>query len=405
MDAAFLPVWVLLAIGSELSPVFDGVSGKPEPAASGTTTGLSIMFRLDVSSPQDLAAELAPVRERFGVPALAAAVVRSNRLVGLGCVGVRKQGEATPVSSADCWHLGSLTKSMTATLAAVLVEEGRLSWQTTLAEVFPTLAGTIQEDWRGVTLEQLLAHRGGAPADLEPGGLWARLWQLAGSPREQRRFLVEQLTARPPATRPGTTHEYSNAGYALAGAMLEEITGRSWEELMREKLFQPLGLRSAGFGPPAASGQVNQPWGHVFRTTFFRGTRAEPVPPGPGADNPPAVAPAGAVHASLTDLAAYAAFHLAGARGIGSGLRPETFAKLHTDVAGQGYALGWVVARRPWAGGRTLSHTGSNTQWYANLWLAPERDFAVAIVTNVGGNRAYEATDAVAGRLIARFLD
>src|SRR2546429_9591516 len=89
----------------------------------------------------------------------------------------------------------------------------------------------------------------------------------------------------------------------------------------------------------------------------------EPVPPGPGADNPLAISPAGAVHCSLGDLAKYAAFHMAGERGKSQLLKAESFKKLHTVVAdNDDYALGWMVLKRAWANGRALMHNGSRSE-------------------------------------------
>ncbi len=380
------------------TPVIAGIGSVARllPAAANQQK----FFRLEQFSVRDLNADLAPIRSQFNAPALACAVVRSNRIVGVGVVGVRKHGVSEPVTLLDKWHHGSVTKSFTATLAGILVDEGRITWQTKLAEVFAASAPAMHADWKTVTLEQLLSNRSGAPNDLGPSGIWTQLWNHQGTPREQRRFLLEKLTALAPSAKPGTTYIYSNAGFALGGAMLEEVMNRSWEDLLTAKLFQPLGMASAGFGVPATPRHVNQPWGHTFT-----GNTPVPVEPGAAADNPPGIGPAATVHCSLLDLATYAAFHVAGELGRGRLMTPDTFRKLHTDVAGQGYALGWVVGERPWAGGRTFSHTGSNTQWYSNLWLAPDRDFAMVIVTNIGGDRAFEATDAVAGKLISLFLN
>jgi CubicO group peptidase (beta-lactamase class C family) len=123
------------------------------------------------------------------------------------------------------------------------------------------------------------------------------------------------------------------------------------------------------------------------------------------ADNPAAIAPAGTVHCSIGDLAKYAAWQVRGARGEGSLLKPETFKKLHTPFRGGGdYALGWKVVSRPWGGGEVLTHGGSNTMFYTVIWLAPKRDFAVVVCTNVGGDGGAKATDTAAARLIQEYL-
>ena len=87
----------------------------------------------------DLRSLLAPIREKYDLPALAGAIVTSHKLVATGAVGVRKYGTETPVTINDEFHLGSDTKAMTATLLALLVEEGKISWGTTLGESFPDL--------------------------------------------------------------------------------------------------------------------------------------------------------------------------------------------------------------------------------------------------------------------------
>jgi CubicO group peptidase (beta-lactamase class C family) len=356
-----------------------------------------------IAAPVCLDALLEPIREANGLPALAAAVVKGGQTVAVGAVGVRKAGSSERVTADDKWHIGSCTKSMTAALAAMLVEDGAMRWDATLAEMFPDLESQMQPGWRDVTLEQLLAHRGGAPHELNEQELWGRLWQRADQPpREQRRYLRrELLTKHEPVSPPGTKTVYSNAGYALVGHALEEILDRPWEDLLRDRLFVPLGMTGAGFGAPASVGAVDQPWGHKAGDDGA----FEPVAPGLHADNPAAIGPGGTVHCRLADLAQYAAWHLAGARGEGTLLHPETFERLHTPLAADSeYALGWIATERPWGGGTVLTHAGSNTMFYAVIWIAPKKDFAAVVCTNAGGAVAEKATDTAAAALIREYL-
>jgi len=356
-----------------------------------------------IAAPVCLDALLEPIREANGLPALAAAVVKGGQTVAVGAVGVRKAGSSERVTADDKWHIGSCTKSMTAALAAMLVEDGAMRWDATLAEMFPDLESQMQPGWRDVTLEQLLAHRGGAPHELNEQELWGRLWQRADQPpREQRRYLRrELLTKHEPVSPPGTKTVYSNAGYALVGHALEEILDRPWEDLLRDRLFVPLGMTGAGFGAPASVGAVDQPWGHKAGDDGA----FEPVAPGLHADTPAAIGPGGTVHCRLADLAQYAAWHLAGARGEGTLLHPETFERLHTPLAADSeYALGWIATERPWGGGLVLTHAGSNTMFYAVIWIAPNKDFAAVVCTNAGGPIAEKATDTAAATLIGEYL-
>lgn len=367
-----------------------------------TTLFLSVATAA-LAGPASLDGLLEPIREANKLPALAAAVVKGTETIAIGAVGVRKAGSSEPVTVDDKWHIGSCTKSMTAALAAMLVEEGDLRWEMTLAEMFPELATEMQPQWREVTLEQLLSHHGGAPNDLDAHGLWGRLWQRVGNPpREQRAYLMrELLTKHQPEAPPGAKYIYSNAGYALVGHAIEEVLDRPWEEVLRERLFAPLGMTSAGFGAPATIGNVDQPWGHKVAED---GT-VEPVAPGLHADNPAAIGPGGTVHCRIGDLARYAAWQLAGARGEGRLLHPETFERLRAPFASDSeYALGWVATERSWGGGAVLTHAGSNTMFYAVIWIAPERNFAVVVCTNLGGDTAETATDTAASALIRQYL-
>jgi CubicO group peptidase (beta-lactamase class C family) len=97
------------------------------------------------------------------------------------------------------------------------------------------------------------------------------------------------------------------------------------------------------------------------------------------------------VHCSLGDLAKYAAFHMAGEGGKSELLKAESFKKLHTAVAdNDDYPLGWMVRKRPWANGRALMHNGSNTMFYVVVWMAPEKNCAVIVASNIGEDEAFE---------------
>jgi len=383
-------------------------SRHSSPRGRGAGLWLSAVLCVSAASgpaadPVSLDPLLESVRATKPVPALAAAVVRRGETVALGAVGFRKDGSTERVTRNDRWHIGSCTKSMTAVLAAMLVEEDRMRWDTTLPEIFPALASEMNAEWRGVTLEQLLAHRGGVfGAGEDETELNRRLYQCASQPPiEQRAYLArEVLTRHKPVAPPGTRYLYSNAGYVLAGHAIELKLGRPWEDLLRERLGKPLGLDSLGFGAPATVGQIDQPWGHEAGAEG----KWKPIPPGLQADNPAGIGPAGTVHCSVGDLAKYAAWQVRGARGDGNLLKAETFKKLHTPISAGEYALGWVVVNRPWGGGEVLTHAGSNTLFYAVIWLAPKKDFAVVVCTNLGGDAAFQAVDLAAARLIQEFL-
>lgn len=333
---------------------------------------------------KDLSPLLAPIVKKYDVPGMAAAVVHSGETVALGVAGVRTRGKPEKIAAADSFHIGSDTKAMTALLCGILVDEGKLKWQQTLGETFPDLKKSMHPQYQSVTLEQLLTNHSGAPGDMKDE-LWEKFAKHEGTPTSARRLLLESVTPEAPEAKPGEKFIYSNAGFAIAGHMAEQVTGKSWEELMREKIFRPLGMETAGFGAPGTAAKNDQPRGHNADGTA--------VEPGPHSDNPAAIGPAGIVHCSLGDWAKFVAANLPSAKI--KLVKPETLVKLHTPIPGTPkYAMGWVIADGlPWAGGPALTHDGSNTMWYASIWLAPEKDFAVLVACNQANSKA--CSDAV----------
>jgi CubicO group peptidase (beta-lactamase class C family) len=267
----------------------------------------------------------------------------------------------------------------------------------TIEEALPDLAEGIDTGYREVTLEMLLAHRGGIGHEWDVPGLWDVLWKREGTPVEERRKMARAMLAQPPKVRPGE-YFYSNCGYGIAGHMAETVTGKSWEQLIRELVFEPLEMESAGFGVPWEDEVPTDPWPH---------RRGTPVTPGPKADNPPSIGPGGTIHASIGDWAKFIVDHMRGERGEdGLVLSAATYRRLHEGRRIEGsedeYALGWMVVRRPWAKGerlgdvgRCLHHAGSNNSWFALSWIAPELDLAFLCTTNMGGEGVFPKVDAV----------
>ncbi|MFO1053012.1 MAG: serine hydrolase domain-containing protein [Planctomycetota bacterium] len=338
---------------------------------------------------------LAAIRAEYDVTALAALCLRGDRVVALGADGLRRRGADAKVTVDDVWHLGSCTKAMTATLCGMLVDEGRLDLDARLPGLFPEIADDIHAGFAEVTLRDLLRHRAGLPANPTLDGLWTSMLRKDLTLPEIRAEVAAGILAAGPSGKPGE-YLYANTGYILAGSVLERITGRSWEDLMQERLFGPLRMSSAGFGPPGTPDRLDQPVGHM------RGVRAQPVP-WAQADNPPALGPAGTVHASLRDWARFIALQIGADHRDPPLISPRALAALREVPAGGDYACGFVITTRTWAHGPVLTHTGSNTRWWAVVWCAPEDGFAVLAVCNEGGDPAAKATDAACAALIQRF--
>jgi len=248
----------------------------------------------------------------------------------------------------------------------------------------------MDPSWQSTTLEMLLTHRGGAPAE-PPENLWKNAFKRVGSPMEQRTNFVSGILLRRTQEPPGTKYVYSNQGYAIAGAMMERVGGKPWEELIKTMLFEPCNMTSAGFGAPATPGKIDQPWGHL-------GTK--PIPPGdPGADNPAAIGPAGTVHCSLPDFARFASMHSLGERTGTMFLKKDGFRKLHKPPEGQDYAFGWGTVN-----GGVLTHAGSNNMFYCVVWIFPMKDAVFVAATNCAGKGAAKGTDEAVSALAKQVL-
>lgn len=326
--------------------------------------------------------------EESQLPAVGAAVVRAGGIEEAGVVGVRRYPGGDSARLDDRFHLGSDTKSMIATVAGRLVERGMISWDLSPLEVFPELKGTLHPGYGNVVLKDLLVHRAGIQA-YNTGAEWQSLSGFPGlTEAERRRAFAVALLSKAPAVAPGT-YLYSNAGYAIAASMLEQVTGRSWKTLLQEEVFGPLGLTTAGFGWPT-KGDPNQPWGHQLVGGQLRAQGiADPYAV------PEVLGPAGDVHMSVRDFGRFVQEHLRGLRGEDGLLRAETVAYLHEPVGT--YAKGWGVVH---AGAELWSsHSGSAGTFYAIMQVSHSRDVAVVVVTNVGGDKAAAGLSALANRL------
>ncbi len=338
---------------------------------------------------------LEAIRKKHDLPALAGAIVNNKGLVSIGAVGVRKRGSNIPVTIDDQFHLGSDTKAMTAALVARLVEQGKLDWNLPIEKLLPKLASSMHSDLRKVTLVHLLSHHAGLAANLETAEQWAEI-DKAGNLRAQRLAIAKLALSAKPTETPGKTFLYSNLGYIVAGAVIETAGDAAWEDIITKELFEPLAMKSTGFGPPGfrakplnsrsikpLPAKIDQPWPHS--------SDGKPVEPTLQSDNPPAVGPAGRGHMPLSQWAIFAADQLNGARGEPGLLKPASYSRLHTPAfSDSAYtAGGWGYAKTDPK--FELMHDGSNTMNYATCWILPQQNLAILVATNQGGDSANQA--------------
>ncbi len=363
------------------------------------------------AAPQSLDPMLAPYLQEFGVPAIAAAVFQKGSIVASGAVGTRRAGTLIPVTIDDRFHIGSDSKAFTALLAGQFVQEGKLRWDSTPADVYPELKAEMNAEFAKVTLEQLLSHSSGL-SDKTIMDLIYRSYQQDGNMNEVRYWMVKQ-TAPAPLDHPrGSKFDYSNLGYVIAGAMLERVGHASWEELVDKRIFQPLDLKTAGFGPQASLGKVDAPLGHILVNG-----KPEAMLAGPNGDNAPILGPAGTIHMSVLDFAKWVAWNAGEGKRSPDLVSAEVLKKIHTPFVSTGsredaapgtpktggYALGWGSVQESWAPEPVITHTGSNNMNLASAMFWPGTDFGFVMMTNLAGKPSDEALKKLAAELYKEF--
>ena len=156
---------------------------------------------------------------------------------------------------------------------------------------------------------------------------------------------------------------------------------------MQKRIFSPLDMKTAGFGPPGALGKTMQPWGHRRIEREWRPRQF---------DNAEALGPAGRVHCSLADWAKFLSLHLSNSN---KDLLSKKLLQKIVTPTGQ-YAGGWVIVERNWGKGIVLTHNGSNTMWYAVVWVAPILDRTFIVATNSKDEKSRNICDKLIGELI-----
>lgn len=319
-------------------------------------------------------------------------VLKDGEIIEQAFVGEKQKDSGLNIESDELWHIGSVTKSMTATMIARLVEKDVLSWNDNIVDILGTKG--IHRQWRDVTFHELLTHRSGAKPNFP---ILSNLFQPDTEEKTlaARKKQVRNVLKKKPRNEPGTTFQYSNVGFTIAAHLAEVKTGKSWETLMQEEVFEPLGLASAGFGAPKSIDGEAVAWGHS-------GDR--PTDPNGFADNSPVMGPSGNVHMTLHDLAKFGQAHMDGVRAQSDYLSQGSFEVLHTAQL-ENYAMGWVeLSKSLFPDTKVFWHNGSNTFWYTLLLVLPEENMIYVLATNSGKISAAESAFTDVMRAYAKSL-
>lgn len=338
-----------------------------------------------------LPATLAAAMEGKTVPAVGVLVIRNGEVVDQAVAGIDALGSGSAATIDDLWNLGSDSKAMTVTMIARLVERGVLSWEAPLSAMLPELAAEMRPEYRDVTLVELMSHRAGLPENHSDEAYFQTFFTDTRPLQQQRLAYLRLAVADAPVGPARGEPSYSNTGLILAGAIAERATGQSYETLMQEEVFGPLGMTTAVFSQVPDAGET---FGHIDgRVSVARD------------GNPQMILPAGGVRMTLADWARFCIDQMAGEAGRGKLLKPETYRLMHTPRGDSIVAMGWGVP--PQIAGRAgpvLTHGGSDGNWFAFVALFPGSENGVLAVANAAETMGGDAAVKAAARAVIQTL-
>ena len=307
---------------------------------------------------------------RWSIPGIAVGIFRDGAVETHG-YGVASLETGFPVRPDTLFQIGSISKVYTATLAMQLVEEGKLSLDTPVIEYLPDLKLADADAQRTITMRHLLTHTSGLEGD--------RFDDYGIGDDALAKAIAEFHTLRQ-WTAPGELWSYCNSGFYLAGRVMEQILGQTFEQAMRERVFAPLGMEHSFFFAHEA---IVYPVavGHTQVTPSSAEHKVARLYPLPRCVNA-----AGGIIANVGDLLRFAAFHMSdGTVGGKQILSAESIAAMQEQQVKAGnfadaYGIGWALDTVD--GVKIVSHGGSTNGFQAQLALVPSRRFAIAILTN-----------------------
>jgi CubicO group peptidase (beta-lactamase class C family) len=325
----------------------------------------------------ELTVALAEAAAAHHVPGATAGI-----LVGEDCFtasyGVRSSDDPVPVRPDALFQVGSISKTFTAAAVMLLVQDGKVALDDPVARHLPRLGPATRLDFDTITVEQSLSHQAGFDGD----HLFVQREGDDLSVLASARRLFE----------PGTGYSYSNAGFSVAGAVIEAASGQPFETFVRERLLLPLGMLSASFTADAA---ITHP---VTTPHWVFGDRAHPIRGAgwqPRWELGPVDRPAAGLIASVEHLVTWCRFQQTGTAIDDSPiLHADSLARLHTPVvtadALDAVGLDWHV--RALDGVTSIGHGGVTAGYVSDLVVVPERDFAFVGLTNATNGAAVNDT-------------
>jgi CubicO group peptidase (beta-lactamase class C family) len=349
--------------------------------------------------PRDLDSYVKRVQETFEVPGMAVIFVERDRPSIVRSYGIRRMGEAAKVDENTLFAVGSTTKAFTSTLLAMLVDAGKLTWDTKVIDVLPGFRMYDAYASAEMTIRDLLTHRSGL-------GLGAGDLLFVPATTLSRAEVVHRLRYIKPATSFRSRYAYDNLLYVVAGHIVETLEGKPWEEVIRERIFAPLQMTTTS---PSSTlpATANRAWPHGRTSQAMRGTG--PITPLQEVMVVGNAGPAGAINTSGAEIARWLEVQL------GRGLDPRTGKRLFSEAQARemwtaqtlvpiapnppalalaqasfrAYTLGWNMS--DYRGEPIIAHGGGVLGMVTQFVIVPRLNVAFALLSNAEETLALSA--------------
>ena len=335
---------------------------------------LLLTIVLSSTAAQDLNDQLGLIRRKHHLPGLSFVVVNPQSMLRSACDGYVSLADSMPLTLGAAFHLGSNSKAITSLVAHQLVSQGKISWTTTIAEVFPEWRQKMQAAYRKVTLADLLSHRGRLSAYTD--GATASPWYFCNEgPACRQEFSRQILQTKPLDKARKNKYQYSNAGYVVASAMLERRSDNLSFEHMVNLYVNQLLESNFQLGWPRSTGKEGAAVGHFYRDSLFIAADETAYQLGP------VYAAAGNLHGTIKEQAALLQFFL---QAYSHPTKKMSRADAELLLFGRpDYAFGWGHSLQN--GKRKAWHDGSAGTFYTRWIIYPDQLMAIAISSNSAG--------------------
>jgi CubicO group peptidase (beta-lactamase class C family) len=369
-----------------------------------TTSAVALLLAATLYSQpaaQDVDAVVERARQAFEVPGIAVAIVKDGRVVLSKGYGVRRLGEPAPVTPRSLFRIASNTKAFTTAALAMLVDEGKLRWDDRVVDHIPAFQMWDPYVTREMTVRDLLTHRSGL--GLGAGDLM--FWPATDFTRDQ---ILARIRFLKPTSSFRSRYAYDNLLYLVAGQMIPPITGKTWEQFVQQRIFDPLGMAHTNASTAVLASSPDAAAPHA------RADGRLVALPQTDHDNN---APAGSINSCVEDLAKWMLLQLSHGGKLFSAKQskemwsPQTIlpindlpkgapeALLDTQPQFNAYGLGWML--RDYRGHKMVYHTGVLAGYVSRTTLIPDLNLGIVVLTNQEEDGAHAA---IARTVVDRYL-